>query len=872
MARLSNISVVVPLPSFDINPLKKFDENFFDRAIDDILSEEASIEGSRDEMMDGDIDISSPFGNRRRENLREKEKHMTMEDNNSNDKAPVNPENVTRPQHENEVIKVQSCPIHEAGDHPSTLSGITESPALPIDDSERTVEDTIFDSVGLEKRIEVLKFIASRPFMIKPVQPVRRSDRREFNSQLRSVAAEAGLGDTAIDALIEHVRGVYLEELGIVAAEYAGSAFGDEVDGEEDTYTERSHRKRRNSSSGHTEDDEHKKNKRRHSDPAKPHSHDALQHDEPTKVLKSFEADALESVPTEIQDKVYVEPDELKRKNNTPDLPKMPTNFVLGSPSSPIDLTDDSSPYGEFVSQFKYVLLQKERVDAIGEFKDLDKSNEETLTRRLSLDAPKEDMHETRSPEKVVEIKPSKRRDSSKESKIERNRRKRERRKSRNKHYMKDDSAGGAEKQPEGHSADGAYKDRIPPSTPPQTSSESLNGSNASKRSSGQLPLPADPTLADNSRVGSKRKRETASSLYNLSIPPQTRKLLKDLNLPSDFLSSDSSLSDAPSDFDFDSDWDDLERHPLHIHINISPPKSPCLVPQCTNPEPETPVKCTSLVNPERVKTPQAKAPKHSPYFPPVLVNSESCLPFPPIDGSSFGLIQEQLAHDPFRLLIATIFLNRTRGGVALPVLFKVFERYPTIEAMAEADSPELVSMINCLGFQNQRARKCITLAQTWLSDPPDKRKRYRKLHYPRKLDGRNVGREECIDEDDLRVAWEIAHLPGVGAYSLDSWRIFCRDELRGKASDWKGTDATEVGFVPEWKCVLPQDKELRAYLTWMWLKEGWIWDYNTGDLTLASDKMMRAAQNGGVAHEEEGSWVLETSPVKAVNGLHESD
>ncbi|KAI2733390.1 hypothetical protein CBS147332_405 [Penicillium roqueforti] len=536
MARLSNISVVVPLPSFDINPLKKFDENFFDRAIDDILSEEASIEGSRDEMMDGDIDISSPFGYdgtsdsskpkfRRSQRVEDrlsqfstpstsspatskakkptprkssrKTKHMTMEDNNSNDEAPVNPENVTRPQHENEVIKVQSCPIHEAGDHPSTLPGITESPAMPIDDSERTIEDTIFDSVGLEKRIEVLKFIASRPFMIKPVQPVRRSDRRKFNSQLRSVAAEAGLGDTAIDALIEHVRGVYLEELGIVAAEYAGSAFGDEVDGEEDTYTERSHRKRRKSSSGHTEDDERKKNKRRHSDPAKPHIHDALQHDEPTKVVKSFEADALESVPTEIQDKGYVELDELKHKNNTPDLPKMPTNFVLGSPSSPIDLTDDSSPYGKFVSQFKDVLLQKERVDDIGEFKDLDKSNEETLTRRLSLDARKEDIHENRSPEKVVEIKPSKRRESSKESKIERNRRNRERRKSRNKHYMKDDSAGGAEKQLEGHSAYGAYKDRIPPSTPPQTSSENFNGSNASKRSSSQPPLPADPNLWD---------------------------------------------------------------------------------------------------------------------------------------------------------------------------------------------------------------------------------------------------------------------------------------------------------------------------------------------------------------------------------------
>ncbi|KOS46824.1 hypothetical protein ACN38_g2237 [Penicillium nordicum] len=361
-----------------------------------------------------------------------------------------------------------------------------------------------------------------------------------------------------------------------------------------------------------------------------------------------------------------------------------------------------------------------------------------------------------------------------------------------------------------------------------------------------------------------------ASPLYDLSIPPEARQLLKDLNLPPDFLLSDSSLSDAPSDFD--SDRDVIDDPLSHVQIKLSPPKSPCLVPQFTNPDPETPVKSTFFINPEPIKTPQAKPLKHSPYFPRVPVDTESCLPFPPIEASSFGLIQEQLAHDPFRLLIATIFLNRTRGGVALPVLFKVFERYPTIEAMSEANPPELVSMINCLGFQNQRARKCITLAQIWLSDPPNKRKRYRKLHYPRKLDGRNVGREECIDEEDLRVAWEIAHLPGVGAYSLDSWRIFCRDELLGKASDWKGTDATEVGFVPEWKCVLPHDKELRAYLTWMWLKEGWIWDYHTGDLTLASDKTMRAAQSGGVAREEEGNWVLETSPVKAVNGLHGSD
>ncbi|KAB8210175.1 hypothetical protein BDV34DRAFT_209601 [Aspergillus parasiticus] len=187
--------------------------------------------------------------------------------------------------------------------------------------------------------------------------------------------------------------------------------------------------------------------------------------------------------------------------------------------------------------------------------------------------------------------------------------------------------------------------------------------------------------------------------------------------------------------------------------------------------------------------------------------------------------------------------IAETRGGVALPVLFKVFERFPTVEAMATAD--------------------------TWMSQPPKKDERYRKLHYPCKLDGRDVRPQECIDDTDPRVAWEVAHLPGVGAYSLDSWRIFCRDELRGLAKDWKGSGAATADFVPEWKSVLPHDKELRAYLTWMWLKEGWVWDRQTGLKTRASEKMMRAARRGGVALEENGNWILETSPVKkAANGL----
>lgn len=351
-----------------------------------------------------------------------------------------------------------------------------------------------------------------------------------------------------------------------------------------------------------------------------------------------------------------------------------------------------------------------------------------------------------------------------------------------------------------------------------------------------------------------------------MAIPEETRRTLEELNLPPDFLSSDSSLSDALSDLELD------DESPVYPSPNVSPTKSPRFPPPTTTVNPETPVKRCALLKPETPRSSRPKLPRISPYFPTLSGDAESCLPFPPIDASFFGLIQEQLAHEPFKLLIATIFLNRTRGGVALPVFFKVLDRYPTIDAMAAADLSEFVSLIHCLGFQNQRAKKCIAIAQLWQDSPPVRNKRYRKLHYPQKLDGRDIGREECIDDEDPRAAWEIAHLPGVGAYSLDSWRIFCRDELRGVAKDWKGTGATAPGFVPEWKSVLPEDKELRAYLTWMWLKEGWVWDRHTGDLTPASEKMLRAAQRGGVALEEDGNWVLEMSPVKAANGLHGVD
>ena len=230
-----------------------------------------------------------------------------------------------------------------------------------------------------------------------------------------------------------------------------------------------------------------------------------------------------------------------------------------------------------------------------------------------------------------------------------------------------------------------------------------------------------------------------------------------------------------------------------------------------------------------------------------------SCIPFPPLQATSFGLVQEALAHDPFRLLVAVIFLNKTRGHVALPIFYQLMESYPTPADLAAANLDDVVNIIQCLGLQNQRGATCINLAKAWLERPPEKGKRYRVLHYPRKGDGKDIKTGEVIDEDDKRVAWEIGQLPGVGAYAIDSWRIFCRDELRGLPTGLPKEltlEAKEADKEKEWARVLPLDKELRAYLRWRWLRNGWEWDPVTGERKRADADAMAKADKGGVMYE----------------------
>ncbi|KAI1075085.1 DNA glycosylase [Whalleya microplaca] len=232
--------------------------------------------------------------------------------------------------------------------------------------------------------------------------------------------------------------------------------------------------------------------------------------------------------------------------------------------------------------------------------------------------------------------------------------------------------------------------------------------------------------------------------------------------------------------------------------------------------------------------------------------NTISCIPFPRLDAPKFGLIQEELAHDPFRLLIAVTFLIRTPGRTAIPVFHNLMTTYQTPQDLADADTHDIVAMIKHLGLGAVRAAAIQKYARLWLDNPPRADARYAVKNYPAPGDGVDVRAGEVLEPADPRQsAWEIGHMTQ-GRYAIDSWRIFCRDELRGVAEDWQGR-GREGEFQPEWMRVRPEDKELRACLRWMWMREGWEWDPRTGEREVLSEELRRAVDEGRVAYDDTG-------------------
>ncbi|XP_020388176.1 methyl-CpG-binding domain protein 4 [Rhincodon typus] len=181
----------------------------------------------------------------------------------------------------------------------------------------------------------------------------------------------------------------------------------------------------------------------------------------------------------------------------------------------------------------------------------------------------------------------------------------------------------------------------------------------------------------------------------------------------------------------------------------------------------------TLLKTQDNHSTPRVKQDKRktSPYFSKKYSEGASSPPrrkafakwIPP--RSPFKLVQETLFHDPWKLLIATILLNKTSGKKAIPVLWDFLERYPSAEVARVADWKEIAALLKPLGLYELRAKAIIKFSDEFLT---------KQWKYP-------------------------IELHGIGKYGNDSYRIFC---------------------VKEWKEVQPRDHKLNKYWEWLWANQ----------------------------------------------------
>jgi len=132
----------------------------------------------------------------------------------------------------------------------------------------------------------------------------------------------------------------------------------------------------------------------------------------------------------------------------------------------------------------------------------------------------------------------------------------------------------------------------------------------------------------------------------------------------------------------------------------------------------------------------------------------------PPV--SPYHLIQESLYHDPWKLLIATIFLNRTAGKCAIPLLMEFLERWPSPRDLLEkAKKEEIAKLMRPIGIHLTRANTIIKFTREFL-------------------------------EKDWKQPIELF---GIGKYGNDSYRIFVKGD---------------------WTKVKPKDHMLNKYHEWL--------------------------------------------------------
>lgn len=71
--------------------------------------------------------------------------------------------------------------------------------------------------------------------------------------------------------------------------------------------------------------------------------------------------------------------------------------------------------------------------------------------------------------------------------------------------------------------------------------------------------------------------------------------------------------------------------------------------------------------------------------------------------------------HSPYRVLIATVLSHRTKDEVTDLASRRLFDRYPTPEALAAAEPTEVAQLIKPVGFYNRKSKTIVRIARDLL-------------------------------------------------------------------------------------------------------------------------------------------------------------
>lgn len=196
--------------------------------------------------------------------------------------------------------------------------------------------------------------------------------------------------------------------------------------------------------------------------------------------------------------------------------------------------------------------------------------------------------------------------------------------------------------------------------------------------------------------------------------------------------------------------------------LGLAPSAAAAAAPQRARRERDSPQPAARVLSPFFAASPPQTTPKASTKRP--RVPSAAFSPARRVAGRSsweppaspYGLIQETLYSDPWKLLVACICLNKTSCAVVRTLIWELFQLIPTPEAAVATPEDAILRIIRPLGL-SKRAGYIKRLSEQYLSD-------------------------------DWRVVTELA---GCGKYASDAYALFVSGD---------------------WREVAAEDKELRKY------------------------------------------------------------